>query len=197
MLNQAQIEKLLGRSLTANESSNFTLYLKIATQRLEELLCMNLKSDASERTYETRKGYRAVYVDPFTELNSVTIDDEVVDEDDYTIKQNDNLNASWYNIIEFDTVRRGQKIVVDADWGFGSCPTDLQLVLAKLFDQGSVEQLTDNTVQSKKIEDFTVTYKDGATFDEWILANQSIVDKYSHCNQGYIRHGRIRPIYHY
>lgn len=191
MLSKEQAAKLLNRSLTSAETENFSLYLKIATQRLEELLCMDFSSDDGERTYETRSGYRAVYIDPFTAVNSITIDGNEVDADDYTLKQNDRLNASWYNIVEFDTARSGQKIVVDADWGFGSCPYDLQLLLAKLFAQGSVEQTQDNQVKSKKIEDFTVTYKDSATFDEFILSNKGTIDKYSHCNQGFIRQGSV------
>jgi len=191
MLTEAQLAKLLNRSLTSAESANFDLYLKIAVQRLQELLCVDLCRKDGERTYESRSGYRTVYVDPFTELNSVTIDGDEVDEGDYTIKQNDSLNGSWYNAIEFDTRRSGQKIVVDADWGFNPLPTDLQLLLAQLFNQGSVEQTADNTVKSKKIEDFTVTYKDGATYDEFITANSSTINRYSQCHQGIIRHGAV------
>jgi hypothetical protein len=189
MLKKEQLSKLLNRSLTSSEESNFDLYLKIATQRLEELLCIRLCGDDSERTYESRNGYRTVYVDPFTDINAVTIDDEEVT--DYTMKQNDNLNGAWYNILEFDTKRRGEKITVDADWGFSPVPTDLQLLLAKLFDQGSVEQTVNTNVKSKKIEDFTVTFKDSATFDEFVTSNSAAIDKYSQCDQGIIRHGCI------
>lgn len=199
MLKEADVVKLLNRALTQAETDNFKMYLKIATQRLEELLCMNLTSGSEERTYEARKNYRTVYVDPFTDLTSVTIDGDVVDAEDYVTKQNDNLNASWYNIIEFDKVRSGEKIVVDADWGFGSCPYDLQLLLAKLFALNSSEQTQEAQVKSKKIEDFSVTYKDSATFDDLALASKSTIDKYGYCNQGYIRHGvtyGLRPVYH-
>ena len=197
MLKKETLVKLLNRPLTTAEDANYELYLKIAKQRLSELLCMNLSTTAGERTYESRTGYRTVYIDPFTDIISVKINGDEVDADDYTLKQNDNLNASWYNIIEFDRQRSGQKIVVDATWGFGSnCPLDLQLLLAKLFDQGSVEQIKDE-VKSKKIEDFTVTYNDSATYDDFVLANKAVIDKYSYCNQGFIRHGRVRSLYYY
>lgn len=199
MISKELTEKLLNRSLTTAETNNFKTYLKIAIQRLEELLCMDLSSDEPVRTYETRLGYRTVYVDPFTDLNSVKINDETVE--GYTIKQNERFNGSWYNIIEFERKRTGENIVVDASWGFDSCPSDLQLVLAKLFDQGSVEQTADNSVKSKKIEDFSVTYKDSATYDEFVLANKAIIDKYAQCEKA-IRHGRVgnyglRSIYNY
>lgn len=198
MLKEADMVKLLGRSLTATESANYDLYLKIATERLEDLLCMTICGDDSERTFATRLGYRTVYIDPFTSIDSVTIDGEVAEEDTYTIKQNDKFNGSWYNIIEFTTKRSGEDIVVDADWGFDKfCPAGILNLLAQLFNLGSVEQLTDNTVKSKKIEDFSVTYKDTPTFDSLVLANSAVIDKYSQCNQGVIRHGRVQSIRHY
>lgn len=197
MLTEVQLSKLLNRSLSDAETTNFDLYLKIATQRLEDLLCMTVCKEAGERTYESRYGYRTVYVDPFTSMNSVEIDGDEVDEDDYTIKQNDKFNGSWYNIIQFDTKRTGQLITVDAEWGFKTLPSDLQLLLAKLFAQGTIEQTSDNTIKSKKIEDFTVTFKDGATYDEFVTVNSATIQKYSQCNEGAIRHGAIRSVYHY
>lgn len=200
MLTEAQVAKLLGRSLTTLETNNFKLYLKIATERLEELLCMTLCGDG-ERTYETRVGYRTLNVDPFTDVTSVTIDGNETTE--FTVKQNDKFNGSWYNVIEFDRKQTGKNVVVDADWGFNPMPSDLQLLIAGLFDQNSVGQTSDGQVKSKKIEDFSVTYKDSATFDEFVQSNASVIDKYAQCSQGYIRHGDVyqwrddvRPVYY-
>lgn len=200
MLTAEQLSKLLNRSLTDAETANFELYLKISVQRLEELLCMKVCKASDDRSYQSRYGYREVYVDPFRDIVSVTIDDEEVTE--FTTKQNDNLNGTWYNIIEFDTKRTGEKIVVDAAWGFNQLPVDLQLLLARLFAQGSVEQTSDSQVKSKSIEDFSITFKDNATYDEFVLGNASIIDKYSQCNQSGIRHGAVRsyglrPFYNY
>lgn len=44
ILNKAQIEALLGRSLSKVEETNFDTYLKIAIARLEDLLCTTLTS---------------------------------------------------------------------------------------------------------------------------------------------------------
>lgn len=191
MLKEEQVIKLLNRPLTSAEVSNFSLYLKIATERLEDLLCINMCKDIGLRTYVSRYGYRTVYTDPFRRINTVTIDGNEVSEDDYVIRQNDKFNGSWYNAIEFDSMRNGEKIVVDAEWGFNGLPVDLQLLLAKLFAQGSVEQTSDNLVKSKKIEDFSVTYKDSATYDEFVLTNISTINKYAQCNLGMIRHGSV------
>lgn len=208
MITEAEMAILLNRSLTDAESDNFDLYLNIATERLEQLLCLNLDTTSGERTFGTRLDYRTVYIDPFTEITSVEIDGNVVDEADYTVKQNDKFNGSWYNIIEFDRRQTGENIVVDAEWGFevtegdpdvSLAPNDLKLLLAKLFAQGSVEQTSDSNIKSKKIEDFTVTFKDGATYDEFVLSNSATIEKYSQCNQSAIRHGAvndIRPFYY-
>lgn len=195
MLKQAQIEKLLNRSLTSAEVTNLSLYLKIATQRLEELLCMDICGEAGERTYDSRYGYRTVFTDPFTSINSITIDDEVVSEDDFVVKLNERYSGNWFNSIEFDTKRRGQKIVIDAEWGFNKLPEDLQLLLAQLFAQGSTEQVSDAQVKSKKIEDFSVTYKDSATYDEFVSTHASVLNKYAQCNQNQIRHGAVGGYY--
>lgn len=48
ILTKQQIEALLGRSLSTVEDTNFNLYLKIATERLEDLLCLTLTSPLPE-----------------------------------------------------------------------------------------------------------------------------------------------------
>lgn len=196
MLDATEMAKLLGRSLTAAETTNFDLYLNIATGHLEELTCQEMAkqaedAEAEDRTFGTREGYRTVYVDIFTEVESVTVDGEAVDVDTFIKKQNDRFNGDWYNIVEFDRRQRGKNIVVNAKWGFTAVPADLQMLLALLFAQVTIDQKTDNQVKSKKIEDFTVTYKDNASYQELVNANSSVIDKYSQCNQGAIRHGRI------
>jgi hypothetical protein len=158
---------------------------------------MDLTSDDGERQYETRANYKTVYVDPCTSVTAITIDGTAVDASDYTLKQNDRLNADWYNIVEFDTARAGEIITVDADWGFGSCPVEIQLLLAQLFNLVTVEQTLDNRVKSKKIEDFAVTYSDETAYDALMRKHKTVIDKYSTCNQGYIEHGTVYSIYDY
>ena len=201
MLDEAQMAALLGRSLTATETANFEKYLNIATEHLEELTCSEIAkvaedAEPSERTFGTRDGYRTVWVDPFSSLTSVTINGNAVDVNDYTKKQNDSFNGSWYNIIEFSRRRCGELIVVNAVWGFATVPADLEMLLAQLFNQVSVDQKTDGQVKSKKIEDFSVTYKDSVTLQDVLSGNAATILKYSQCNQGVIRHGRVHAIYH-
>jgi len=196
MITAVKMAQLLGRSLTSSETASYDLYLKIARQQLEQLLCLELCTDGGERTYESRDGYRTVYIDPFTSVATVTIDGSEISESDYTIKQNDKFNGSWYNIIEFSTKRQGELVVVNGSWGFDPVPDDLQLLLALMFADISKQQRDDSRVSSKKIEDYTVTYKDGGAMTSFVQSNGLLIDKYSQCNKGTIRHGRVQPVYY-
>jgi len=195
MLTQDDISKLLNRSLTANEVSNFKTNLKIAILRLEDLLCMNLKADFESRYFETREGYRTIFTDPFTGEPVVRVDGVLKDADSYSVRQFDNLNGEWFNSIVFKKHldRRAEVVEVEADWGFDSCaPADIKLLLAKLFDFNS--QVDSGNVKSKKIEDYSVTYTDDSTFDGFIKSNQAIINKYSICTN-MIRQGYVSSIY--
>lgn len=48
IITKQQVSALLGRSLTTVEDTNFNLYLKIAVERLEDLLCITLTSPLPE-----------------------------------------------------------------------------------------------------------------------------------------------------
>lgn len=48
IITQQQVSALLGRSLTAIEANNFDMYIKIATERLEDLLCVTLTTPLPE-----------------------------------------------------------------------------------------------------------------------------------------------------
>lgn len=187
-----QVEKLLGRSLTSIEATNFDLNIKIAIERLQKLLCFRLSDTDGERIYPARYGYRTQYIDPCTSIESVKIDGVITT--DYVLRFQDSYNSEFYNCIEFTKALAGDLITVDADWGFDTIPEDLQLLLARLFAQCSLEQTTDNAVKSKSIEDYSVTYKDAPTFDEFVSANSEIIAKYSQCNIGMVRHGNVQPI---
>lgn len=48
LLTKQQVGALLGRSLSSVEDTNFDLYLKIATERLQDLLCTTLTTPMSD-----------------------------------------------------------------------------------------------------------------------------------------------------
>ena len=200
MLTKEQVSKLLNRTLTAPETQNFGLYINNAKTRLEALLGMSLENEHATRMYNTRQGYRTVFTDVFTtDVDAVvTVAGEVKDPATYTVRQFDNLNGTWFNSIVFTNHldRSVDYISVEADFGFNDClPNDLQLLLAKMFALNSTEQTADNRVSSKKIEDFTVSYRDVQTYDDLISTNQQVIDAYSIKDKGMIRNGHLHIIY--
>ena len=72
-------------------------------------------------------------------------------------------------------------------------PEDLQLLIARMFDCIVKEQSASNDsgVASKKVEDFSITFKDVAEspLDSLLKLNINLIAKYSKC-QAEIRSGR-------
>ena len=187
MLDQTQLESLLNRSLTSAESTNLDLYLNIAINKLETLICTKLCTNPTTRLYKSRKGYGTVFTDVFTDIDELKIDGIV--STNYNKMWFDNLNASVFNSVVFDNPLQGQTIEITGVFGYDTLPNDLALVLAKLFDLNTKSQTFNGRVQSKQVEDFRITYKD-ITLDEQFYEDYgTILSKYSQCNVGYILHG--------
>lgn len=184
MISKTQVAKLLGRSLTSIEDANFDTYINIATKELATLLCMTICSQDETRIFQSRDGYSTLYIDPFTDIESVLVNGTAVTT--YTKKQFDSYQGSWFNILEFDDRLGDDKVTVVANWGFQSLPSDLQLLLAQLFK--TIGSQTDTRVKSKSIEDFSVTYNGTTEYEQTLLNNASIIHKYAQC-EGAISHG--------
>ena len=191
-MTQAKLESLLGRSLTPNEVTNLTLYLDIATDSLEDMLCMSLTTETSTREFEAREGYSTLFTGAFTDVSEVTVDESVIDESQYKFRQWNKSNAEWFNSIVFSYPQSGT-VKVTADWGFGDCmPNDLQILLARSFDQISKSNTSQGSIQSKQVEDFRITYKNDVTQrDQFLMDNGLIIQKYSLCNIGNVQHGSV------
>lgn len=193
-MTQQQLEALLGRSLTAREIANRQLYLDIAREQLEQLLCMELEvQEASTATPETRvftgrEGYSTTFTGIFTDVQSVKVDGEAVT--DFYPAFFDNRNAGFYNSIVFNKhVHNGHcEVEIEALWGFEDYPSDLELLLARAFaGVSSTYQAKD--VKSKRVEDFQITYGNLSDNDVFVNANARTLSKYSMCRVGYVLHG--------
>lgn len=195
-MKQANLEALLGRSLTSIEVANLDLYNDLAKQSLESLLCISLCSDEETKTFDVREGYRTVFTDIFTEVSEVKLNGEVIDDSKYSVRQWDKRNGDWYNSIVLDNVlcSTDTEIEVTATWGFNKMPTDLSLVYANLFDLISKKNTADNSISSKQVEDFRITFKDKNTDldTEFYSKYRSIISKYSLCDIPNIQHGGYR-----
>lgn len=192
-MKQSEMSALLGRPLTSIEDTNFKTYLNIATQELEELLCITLcNGDDGTRTFDADEGYRTVFADIFTEVTEVKVDGDVVDPEDYSPRQWDKRNASWYNSIVFDTkFREESEVEITADWGFSSVPNDLKSLLAGLFSQVTSKNSA-SLVTSKQVEDFRIAFRaDTTAVGQLLMDNATTVRKYSMCDIRPIRSGRV------
>lgn len=198
-MTQEQLENLLGRPLTPIESENFDLYLDIAIDSLEDLICTPTADVTEERTFDTREGYSTVFVDIFRSINTISRNGVAIDADDYSIRQWNKRNGSWYNSIVLERPEcKDDELVIDAVWGFGEgsdfwdMPNDLQYLLAGLFDLISKKNAYDGTIQSKQVEDFRITFNTNADIDEQFSKKySSTISKYSLCAIGNIKHGRV------
>lgn len=197
-MDKEQLVALLGRSLTPVEDANYKTYLKVARQTLDRLLCMRLCDDEEVRYYDVREGYTTVFTDVFTEVYEVKLDGELVPSDNYSIRQWNRRNGEWYNAVVFNCRfnERDTEVEVKAEWGFDCMPTDLQTVLAALFDNIGRQSQLDRTINSKRVEDFSISYNHSSitmsdSLMESLMRDHAVtLSQYSLCNVGNVQHGR-------
>jgi hypothetical protein len=193
-MDETKMAALLGRPLTSIETTNFSLYLKIARETLDDLLCMTLCDDGDSKTYDVREGYRTLFTDIFTEVTEVKKDGDIVDPSKYSVRQWDKRNGSWYNSIVFDTMFTGcdEEVEVTADWGFNSMPVDLQAVLAGLFGLITKKSSLDTSITSKQVEDFRIAFRTDVDIDtEFEDKYAKTINKYSICDIPNVQHGEV------
>lgn len=193
-MDKTNLEALLGRPLTSKEDTNLDLYIDIAKESLENLLCISLNHEEDEsdtQTYEIRCGYRTVFTDIFTEINTVKVDGVELQADEYHVAQWDKRSGTWFNSIVFEELQTAELVEIDAAWGFTTMPSDLQMLWAQLFAVVS-KKYTTGSVKSKKVEDFSITYGDLTDDQVFMQANDRTIRKYRVCDMGQIRHGRVR-----
>lgn len=193
-MDEDRMSALLGRSLTAVETQNFKLYLKIAKESLSDLLCTDLCSNEDPRVFDGDEGYSTVFTDIFTEVEEVKVNGTVIDQSKYSPRQWDKRQAKWYNSVVFDyKLCRGDEVEISAFWGFGNkMPADLQLVLAGLFDLITKKNKFDGTIKSKRVEDFQITFDTEADLDEMFYSKfDQTINKYGLCSIDRFRQGRV------
>jgi hypothetical protein len=187
---------LLGRPLSPTEQTNKDLYLDIAKEQLENLLCISLDvnpegsgdAEADTRTFEIREGYSTVFTGIFTSLTEVKVDD--VATTDYYNAYWDKRSNSYYNSIVLDECG-GSEVEITGIWGFNEVPNDLQMLWAQLFANVSKKYAAGSgNIKSKKVEDFSITYGDLSDDEVFMKDNALTIRKYSLCTIGYVRHGK-------
>lgn len=199
-MDQEELEALLGRSLTSREVTNLDLYLEIAQESLEELLCISLDVDDSSgepeeetRTFDIREGYSTVFTGIFTELSGVKVDGNATT--NYHTAFWDKRSNPYYNSIVLDEVG-GTEAEITGLWGFTEVPSDLKLLWAQLFANVSKKYMAGNrNVKRKKVRNFDITFGDLTDDQAFLDENQRTISKYSLCNIGYVLHGEVCEVH--
>lgn len=194
MLTKTQVEGWLGRSLTDTENAGFDKYLALAVDKFEQLTCSTLKRITETRIFDSRDGMRSLFVGLFTTLSEVKVDGVIVT--NFSPAQGDKRGSlTWYNAVLSDNkMVAGQNIAITANWGFETLPDDVAMTLAQLFALVSSDS-EEYRIKSKKIEDFSISYADTETaFNAFISDFGGILNKYSVCGVGEVRHGRVSCI---
>jgi hypothetical protein len=195
-MTKEQLIALLGRPLTPVEDANFELYLDIAMQHLEQLICTSLAETSGDETvvYDVREGYRTLFTDVFTELTEVKIDGTVIEPSKYSIRQWDKRRGSWYNSIVFDSKFSDcdDEVEVTAEWGFNTIPSDLLAVLAGLFDLITKKNNLNPSIASKQVEDYRISFRADVDLDaDFESKYASTLSKYSMCDIPNVQHGKV------
>lgn len=192
MLDQEQLEALLGRPLTQTEIDNLDLYLDIAQETLEDMLCMSFEHESDEtRVFDYRQDYRTIFTGAVSNISEVKVGEDVVTNYDPYLW--DTKNSDWFNSIVF-TYPQCDAITVTADWGFETLPNDLARLLAQMFGTISKKYSTDGPISSKRVEDFAITFatdNGGTDMDRFVDQNKRTLDKYSICGITDIKHGKV------
>jgi len=191
-MTQAQLEALLGRPLSSIEVTNLTLYLDIANERLQKILCYSVVQDVgAQRFFTAREGYSTVFVGAIQTITEVKLNGVITT--DFTPYLWDSRNSDWFNSIVFkETLEANDEVQITGTWGFSSMPGDLSQLLAKVFDLVSSGISSDTNVSSKKVEDFSISFDTNLTAEQRLIdSNIATINKYSLCNIGQVRNGLV------
>lgn len=186
-MTKSELSAYLGRPLTPVEDTNFDLYLELAQTQLETLLCTRLGNATETRVFTVRDGYTTAFIDIFRSVSEVKIDGVITTA--YEKRQWDNSTGEWFNSLVFSKPFRQQKLEVTAVWGFETYPKDLDLLLAGVFNLISQRQSYDPTIESKRVEDFHISFKETDLEAGFARQYSPIIGKYSLCHIPNIQHG--------
>lgn len=194
VITKEKLEGLLGRTLSTDE---FEAHLDNAIEQLEAMLGVKISGTGNEaRTYDGRRHYHSLLVDPFIGKPTVTTVGgtplEIAN-----IMQGDNYNSKWFDTIVMRDMLDGSPVIVKASWGYGSeLPGGLASLLAGVFDIVSSVDFTTNTggvVKSETVLSHSVSYDTTKTALEQFAGKQSaLIAKYGRPVTGALRHGGCR-----
>nr|DAY29596.1 MAG TPA: hypothetical protein [Caudoviricetes sp.] len=183
LVTKEDIEGVLLRPLSDTENKYFEQLLQQATETLEALLDVKMQGEANTpRRYETTCGSRFLVVDPFTSLLPEVTTESGMPLVVKSVSQGDELNASWFNVIEMVDPLSTGRCIVKAAWGYGiPVPYGLRILIARLFDTLSIANQGSfyNNVKSETVLSHSVTYDNTKqVIDQFAEANVDLLAKF-------------------
>lgn len=145
-----------------------TTYPNSVIRRAEQILGYGITSKSGPRTYPVIDG--TVYADVFT--GEATIEDYTG-----TIRTSFNGRSNgmeYYNQLYLGSHCHLTEVTLDLDWGSSCFMTDIDGLLAWLNTNSPTDNLENAGVSSKKIEDFSVSFRTAsdASQDVSIILNE-------------------------
>lgn len=183
LVTKEDIEGVLLRPLSDTENKYFERLLQQVTETLETLLDVKMQGKANTpRRYETTCDSRFLVVDPFTSLLPEVTAESGKPLVVKCVSQFDELNASWFNIIEMAEPLEAGRYAVKAAWGYGEpLPYGLRILIARLFDTLSIANQGSfyNNVKSETVLSHSVTYDNTKqAIDQFAEANVDLLAKF-------------------
>lgn len=183
LVTKEDIEGVLLRPLSDTENKYFEQLLQQVTETLEALLDVKMQGEANTpRRYEITCGSRFLIVDPFTSLLPEVTTESGMPLVVKSVSQGDELNASWFNIIEMVDPLSTGRCIVKAAWGYGEpLPYGLRILIARLFDTLSIANQGSfyNNVKSETVLSHSVTYDNTKqVIDQFAEANVDLLAKF-------------------
>lgn len=183
LVTKEDIEGVLLRPLSDTENKYFEQLLQQVTETLETLLDVKMQGEVNTpRRYEITCGSRFLIVDPFTSLLPEVTTESGMPLVVKSVSQGDELNASWFNIIEMAEPLEAGRHVVKAAWGYGEpLPYGLKILIARLFDTLSIANQGSfyNNVKSETVLSHSVTYDNTKqVIDQFAEANVDLLAKF-------------------
>ena len=183
LVTKEDIEGVLLRPLSDTENKYFERLLQQVMETLETLLDVKMQGKANTpRRYETTCDSRFLVVDPFTSLLPEVTAESGKPLAVKCVSQFDELNASWFNIIEMAEPLEAGRYAVKAAWGYGEpLPYGLKILIARLFDTLSIANQVSfyNNVKSETVLSHSVTYDNTKqVIDQFAEANVDLLAKF-------------------
>ena len=183
LVTKEDIEGVLLRPLSDTENKYFEQLLQQVTETLEALLDVKMQGEANTpRRYETTCGSRFLVVDPFTSLLPEVTTESGMPLVVKSVSQGDELNSSWFNVIETVDLLSANYCTVKAAWGYGEpLPYGLRILIARLFDTLSIANQGSfyNNVKSETVLSHSVTYDNAKqVIDQFAEANVDLLAKF-------------------